>query len=116
MAARIQAAIPNSNNPAVGRAITDLTDDLIHDMSAAGRVEKYWPDIGVAAVCILAGKLKIGDEVYIQGDRTGIKRAKINSMEIDKKKVYGVKKGQLVGIKLPKCYKGDDVFLINEKE
>ena len=81
----------------------------------AGRVEKYWPKARVAAVKILVGKLKIGDEIYIKGDKTGIKRVKIESMEINHKSIREVKKGQLVGIKLPKCFKGDDVFLIKKK-
>ena len=81
----------------------------------AGRVEKYWPNIEVAAVRILAGNLKIGDEIYIQGDETGIIRNRIERMEINKKPVKEARKGEAVGIKTGKCYKGDDVFLIKEK-
>ncbi len=80
-----------------------------------GRIEKYWPDIQVAAVKIHAHGLKIGDEIYIIGDKTGIKRTKITSMEINHKPVKQVKKSQEVGIKLPECKKGDEVYIITQK-
>jgi putative protease len=82
-----------------------------------GRVEKYWPKINVAAIKIFASKLNVGDEIYISGNKTGIKRMKITSMQINHKQVDKVEKGQEVGIKLDfNCKNGDDVFLIKEKE
>lgn len=82
-----------------------------------GRVEKYWPKIQVAAVKIFTKKLKTGDEVYIIGEETGIKRVRIESMEINHKHVKEAGKGQDVGIKLQeKVKKGDEVFLIIKKE
>jgi len=81
-----------------------------------GRVEKYWPKVSVAAIRVFAHGLKQGDELYITGNETGIKRLKVESMEIDHNKVQEVKKGREVGIKLPfEVKKGDDVFLIREK-
>ncbi|MBU4086959.1 MAG: U32 family peptidase [Nanoarchaeota archaeon] len=79
-----------------------------------GRVEKYWPKIQVAAIKIFSGKLKIGDEIYIRGDETGIKRVQIESMQINHKPVKEVGKGE-VGIKVPECRKGDEVYLIKRK-
>jgi len=81
-----------------------------------GRIEKYWPKVGVAAVKIFARRLKLGDEIYISGDKTGIKRAKIESMEINHKRVEEAKKGQLVGIKVPQCRKNDEVYLIEKNK
>jgi len=80
-----------------------------------GIIEKYWPKIGVAAVKMLSGKLKLGDEVYIIGNSTGVMRAKISSMEINHKPVSEIEKAQKVGIKLPKCREGDEVYLIRKK-
>ena len=80
-----------------------------------GRIEKYWPKAKVAHVKIMAGKLKLGDEIYIIGKETGIKKIKIQSMEISKKPVQEIKKGQDVGIKFPECKKGDEVYLIKQK-
>jgi len=51
-------------------------------------------------------------EIFIIGKTTGILRCKIKSMEINKKSVDKVRKGQDVAIKLPKCRKGDEVYLI----
>ncbi len=82
-----------------------------------GRVKKYWPKISVAAVKIFTKKLKIGDEVCIIGKETGIKRIKVESMEINHKQVKEAKKGQDVGIKLnEKVKKGDEVFLIKKNK
>lgn len=80
-----------------------------------GRIENYWKKREVAHVKIFSIGLKIGDEVYIKGNTTGLIRARIKSMEINSKKMEKVKKGHDVGIKLPLCRKGDEVYLIVEK-
>jgi len=80
-----------------------------------GKIEKYWPKAKVAHVKMLAGKLKLGDEVYIIGKQTGIRRIKIPSMEVNKKPVKEIKKSQDVGIRFPQCKKGDEVYLIRKK-
>ncbi|MDO8516745.1 MAG: U32 family peptidase [Nanoarchaeota archaeon] len=80
-----------------------------------GKIEKYWPNLGVGAIKILAGKLKIGDEIYIIGNKTGLLKVKVESMEIANKKIEEVSAGKEVGIKLPLCRIGDEVYLIKEK-
>ncbi len=77
-----------------------------------GRIEKYWPNISVAAIKIFTRGLKLGDEVYIIGKETGIKRTRIESMEINHKPVEKALKGQEVGVKVSECRKGDEVYLI----
>jgi len=79
---------------------------------ALGRVENYWPKVGVAAVKISSGHLKVGDEIYIMGNITGVVRTKVESIEIDHKPIKLVKQGKVVGIKVPTCRRGDNVFLI----
>jgi len=79
-----------------------------------GKVEHYWSKQGVAAVKINTGTLQIGDKILILGNITGVKRAEIESMEISKKSRKKVKKGDRVGIKLPKCRRGDEVYKIKE--
>ncbi|PIN77812.1 protease [Candidatus Woesearchaeota archaeon CG10_big_fil_rev_8_21_14_0_10_34_12] len=81
-----------------------------------GKIDKYWPNISVAAFKLNSGKLKIGDEVYIIGDKTGIKRTRISSMEINNNPIKQANKSQIIGIKLPECRKGDDVYLIKKKQ
>lgn len=81
-----------------------------------GRVEKYWPKIQVALIKVFTQGIKLKDEIYITGNETGIKRVKIESMEINHNPVNEAKPGQDVGIKIPfKLHKNDDVFLIKEK-
>lgn len=80
-----------------------------------GRVEKYWPKSSSASVSIHHKGLKIGDEVYIVSRKMPIKRVNIESMEISKQKIDFAKKGLEVGIKFPKCFKGDEIYLINKK-
>ena len=79
-----------------------------------GKIEKYWARVNVSHLKMHSGKLKIGDEIYIIGNQTGVKREKITSMEIDSKQVKEVKKGQDVGILL-KAKRGDCVYLIKRK-
>jgi len=80
-----------------------------------GKIEKYWPNIKVAAIKILAGRLKLRDEIYIIGNKTGLIKAKVESMEINNQKVKQAIQGQNVGIKLPLCRVGDEVYLIQKK-
>lgn len=80
-----------------------------------GKVEKYWDKVGVAFVKMNFGPLKIGDEMYIIGDKTGVIKCKNESMQIDKEDKQIVNKGDSVGIKLPMCRRGDDVYVIKKK-
>jgi putative protease len=84
--------------------------------TALGKVLHYWPNVGVAAIKLQANKLKVGDEVYIIGKTTGVARAKVERIEIEHKPVEKAEKGQIVGIKVPKCREGDAVFLIEKNK
>jgi len=79
-----------------------------------GEVFKYWKKVKVAGVKICSGKLKIGDEIIVMGKNTFF-RTKIKSMEIKNKKIEEIKKPGEVGIKLPVCRKGDEVYLVVKK-
>ena len=61
------------------------------------------------------GNLKIGDEIMIIGKTTGVIKTKVESMEISHNPINEVKKGQDVGIKLPFCRKGDELYKIVKK-
>jgi putative protease len=77
-----------------------------------GEVVKYWPNIGVAAIKLTARGLKVGEEIYAIGKTTGIVRTKVERMEVENKSIQKAEKGMMVGIKIPKCAKGDFVFAI----
>ena len=73
-----------------------------------GVVEHFFSNVGVAAIKITEGELKIGDTIHIVGAHTDIKQ-KIDSMEIDRTPVKSVKKGDDVGIKIKDRVRENDV-------
>jgi U32 family peptidase len=77
-----------------------------------GKIIHYYPKINVGLLKINTGKLKAHDEIIILGNTTGIARGKVESMEIEHKKIEEAVKGQVVGIKIPKCRKGDDLYRV----
>ena len=80
-----------------------------------GKISHYYPKINVGLLKLNAGTLKIGDEILILGKTTGVLKQKIQTMEIKKKQVQKVNKGQEVGIKLEKCRKNDELYKIIKK-
>ncbi|VVB79973.1 Peptidase family U32 [uncultured archaeon] len=80
-----------------------------------GKIFKYWPKISVAEIQISNNGLKLGDEIYITSDKTGIVRTKIESIQMEHKSLEKANKGDKIGIKVPKCNEGDEVYLIKIK-
>ncbi|MDP2947672.1 MAG: U32 family peptidase [Nanoarchaeota archaeon] len=80
-----------------------------------GKIEKYWPKAKAGKIKIVNGKIKLGDEIYILSEKSSIQRVKIQSIEKENKKIDIAKKGDVVAIFLPKCFKGDEVYLIKIK-
>ncbi len=76
-----------------------------------GEVSTFFSHVGVAAIK-LSGKLKTGDKIHIKGHTTDFEQ-KVESMQIEKKKVAEAKKGDHIGIKVKeKVRPSDKVFLI----
>ena len=74
-----------------------------------GKVTHYFGNIGVA-VMKLKDKLKIGDEIRITGGEIDFTQ-KVESMEVDHKKVKEAKKGNEVGMKVSqKAREGYQVY------
>jgi len=81
-----------------------------------GIIEHFFGHIGVAAIKITDGNLKIGDTIHIVGSHTDFKQ-KIQSMQINKNSVQSVKAGDDVGIKLnDKVREHDIVYKVPEGE
>lgn len=80
-----------------------------------GKIVNVYKKIGVAEVQIQTHEtLSVGDEVYIQGQKTGIVRTKVESMEIEHENVESASQGQLVAIKIGgDVRKRDDVSRID---
>ena len=79
-----------------------------------GRVINYYDKVGVAAVKV-SSEINLGNEVVIIGDKTGIIKTKISSMQIKNKEIHKAIKGQEVGIKSPLVRKNDEVYILLER-
>ncbi len=76
-----------------------------------GEISTYFTHVEVAAIK-LSGKLKIGDKIHIKGHTTDFEQ-KVESMQIEKKKVAQAKKGDHIGIKVKeKVRPHDKIFLV----
>jgi len=62
-----------------------------------GEVFHYFSKLGVAAIRLTDGGLKVGDTVQIQGPTTNLTQA-VDSMQIEQTAVKSAPKGQSVGI------------------
>lgn len=64
-----------------------------------GKVEDYFAHVGVVAVRITNGILKLGDTIHIKGETTDFTQT-VESMEIEHERVEKAKIGDSVGIKV----------------
>ncbi len=78
-----------------------------------GKVMHYFSKIKVATIKLVS-ELKVGDEIIIVGNTTGIKKEKITHIEIKKKSIQKAKKGDEIGIQLPQVRKNDEVYVIKK--
>lgn len=62
----------------------------------AGKVINYFKKPSVAHILIQSGELKIGDSIYIIGEKTGVVETRIDKMLKDEKEVNAGKKGEEV--------------------
>ncbi|HEC89401.1 MAG: hypothetical protein DRN12_01805 [Thermoplasmata archaeon] len=81
-----------------------------------GVVDHFFTKVGVAAVRITNGELKIGDTIHFVGKHTDFTQ-KVESMEIDRKPVDRVTVGDDVGIKVKERVRENDiVYKVSEDE
>ncbi len=81
-----------------------------------GIVDHFFTKVGVAAVRITNGELKIGDIIHFVGTHTDFTQ-KVESMEIDRKPVERVTVGDDVGIKVRERVRENDiVYKVTEDE
>ena len=73
-----------------------------------GKVFKFFSKVGVAAINITHGSLKIGDTIRIKGATTD-QVMQIESMEIDRVKVDSAGAGQSIGIKVKERVRENDI-------
>ena len=73
-----------------------------------GEVIKYFGKIGVAAVRLSEGSLKVGESIHIVGHTTDVTQA-IDSIQIENKSVQEAGPGADIGIKIKDRVREHDV-------
>jgi translation elongation factor EF-Tu-like GTPase len=73
-----------------------------------GEVIKYFAKIGVAAIRLSEGSLKVGESIHIVGHTTDVTQA-IDSMQIENKSVQEAGPGADIGIKIKDRVREHDV-------
>jgi putative protease len=73
-----------------------------------GEVIKYFGKIGVAAIRLSEGSLKVGDTIHITGHTTDITQT-VDSMQIENKNVQEAGPGADIGIKAKDRVREHDV-------
>lgn len=101
----------------LGLPTSDDFSDVEHSKATQkkqfiGKISHYYKKIKVGQLKLNNGPLKLNDEIIILGNTTGIKRAKVKSMEIKNKQIKIAKKGQEIAVKLPLCRKGDELYRV----
>lgn len=82
-----------------------------------GSITNYFRKNGVAELTIETGEIKLGDELLITGDTTGVLKLKLESMILDEKQVETAKKGDIVTFVVPeKVRKSDKLFVIKDRK
>ena len=73
-----------------------------------GEIIKYFGKIGVAAIRLSEGSLKVGDKIHIVGHTTDITQA-VDSMQIENQDVQEAGPGADIGIKVKDRAREHDV-------
>ncbi|MBW2988903.1 U32 family peptidase [Candidatus Woesearchaeota archaeon] len=78
-----------------------------------GKVLNYYKKAKAAEILLEAGRLKLGDEIMLQGNKTGVKSQRVSSIEIKGRKADAAKKGQKIGVEIGfTARENDKVFLM----
>ncbi len=79
-----------------------------------GKVMDYFAKIGVVAIEVTGGEIKVGDNLHFRGYTTDFEEV-VESMEIEHQDVQVAKPGDNVGIKVgEKVRRHDKVFKVIE--
>jgi len=87
---------------------TSVYNEATYTKKDIGSVVNYYKNVSAAEVRLWEG-LKLGDEVIIQGNKTGSLVQKVESMQIHGEKIQEAKKGQNVGLQVKEKVRPNDL-------
>ena len=86
----------------------DVTASDLLEREKIGEVFHYFSKIGVAAIRLTDGDLRVGDTIQIQGPTTNLTQV-VDSMQIEQNAVASATKGQSVGLKVSEKVREKDL-------
>jgi putative protease len=78
---------------------------------AIGKIIKFFSKIGVAAIRVTSGELKVGDSIRIKGHVTDFEQI-VESLQVEHENVEKVEAGKDVGIKVREAVKENDTVYV----
>ena len=78
---------------------------------AIGKVIRFFSKIGVAAIRVSSGELKVGDAIRIKGHATDFEQT-VESLQVEHENVDKVEAGKDVGIKVTETVKENDTVYV----
>lgn len=80
-----------------------------------GKVLNYYKEIEVAHILMESGEIKIGDEILIMGETTGVLEIKLEKMSVNDKENQSAKRGDEITFKIPSLVRRNDKVYLIEK-
>lgn len=81
--------------------------------SYVGKVLNYYKEIEVAHILMESGEIKIGDNILIMGETTGVLDIKLEKLTVNDKENFVASRGDEITIKIPSlARRNDKVYLI----
>ena len=78
-----------------------------------GKVLNYYKDIEVAHILMESGEIKIGDNILIMGETTGVLDFNLEKMNVNEKEQISAKRGDEITLKIPSLVRRNDkVYLV----
>ena len=83
----------------------------------AGKVVNYFSNIQVAHILMESGQIKIGDEILIMGETTGVLDIKLEKLTLNDKDNSSAKRGDEITLEIPSLVRRNDkVYLIENNK
>lgn len=82
-----------------------------------GRATNFFKKTNIGEFILESGEIKIGDELLITGDTTGVMKLKLESLMVDEKKVETAKKGDIITLPvIDRIRPNDKLFVVRDRK